>query len=190
MFTGCGTLTKEIHVELNKPITVERNTKTVSIVTTKNATEVDLAIADGLATKLEKKGIDVMEDVKSSDYTIVLSVPTKTKLVDEDGNIIPLTALSTGLFSAGVAYKTTGGSGSSAIGAGLVGAVGGAALAFVLKDSSMALKVDVVFAQNKATPIVTQKTRIFSTVRQMHLDEAEGRTVLVDKLSTEIANLF
>lgn len=188
--TGCGTLTKEIHIELNKPVKVEKNTKSVSIITTKNATEVDLAIAESLANKLEIKGIDIIEDAQKADYAIVLSVPTKTKLIDEDGNMIPLAALSGGLFAAGVAYKTTGGSGSSSIGAGLAGAVGSTALAFIVKDSSMALKLDVVLAQNKLTPVVTQKTRIFSTVRQMHLDESEGRMVLVDKLSTEIATLF
>jgi len=190
IFTGCGTLTKEIHVEMNKPIKITKPSKIVALVTAKNANQVDLDIVSKLADKLQKKGVTITSNPLEADYTIALSVPTQQKLVDEDGNIIGLSALSTGLASAAVAYRVTGGSGSSALGAGLAGAAGGALLGYVLKDSSLALKLDVVFAQNKLNPIITQKTRIFSTVRQMHLNKADAQIVLVDKLSTEIANLF
>ncbi len=190
IFTGCGTLTKEIHVEMNKPIKITEPKQTVVLVTANNANQVDLDIAAKLAEKLQKKGVTIISDPLLADYTIAIAVPTQLKLKDEDGHIVELSALSTGLASAGVAYKVTGGSGSAALGAGLAGAAGGALLGYTLKDSSLALKLDVVFSQNKEKPIVQQKTRIFSTVRQMHLDEVEGQIVLVDKLSTEIANLF
>jgi len=183
-------MTKEIHVEMNKSIKVMEPKQTVSLITANNANQVDLDIVAKLAEKLQNKGITVIDNPLQADYTIALSVPTKLKLKDEDGHVIALSALSTGLMGAGVAYKSTAGNGSAALGAGLAGAAGGAALGYVLKDSSLALKLDVVFAQNKLNPAVTQKTRIFSTVRQMHLDDADGQIVLVDRLSSEIANLF
>lgn len=188
ILSGCGTLQKEIHVKMNRPIHIQKPVETVAVIIAPSASKVDADIARGLVEKLTNKGVEVISNPKVADYTVALSVPTKIKLKDENGNAIALTALSTGVAGTVITYGA--GYGHNAIGAGLGSAVGGAVLAYVLQDSSLAMQLDVVISQNKEKPIVQQKTRLFSTVKQMHLDKEDGQKVLIDNLSTELAKLF
>jgi hypothetical protein len=184
---GCGTFQKKIHVKMNKPVHIKQNVTRIAIITPKEGLKINEVIAHELALKLEAKG-KTISNLENAELIITLSVPQKSKLRDEKGNIIELSALSMGVASAATVYGGTK-SGTKALGAGMVGATVGGLFGYIVKDSTVSLKLDLVLSDPKS-PENLQQTRIFSTVRQVHLGEEDGREILVDELSSKIANLF
>jgi len=184
---GCGTFQKKIHVKMNKPVHIKQNVTKIAIITPKDGLKIDEVIAHELALKLEAKG-KIISNLENAELIITLSVPQKSKLRDEKGHIIELSALSVGVASAATVYGGTK-SGTKAVGAGMAGAVVGGLFGYIVKDSTISLQLDLVLTDPKS-PEDLQQTRIFSTVRQVHLGEEDGRKVLVDELSSKIANLF
>lgn len=185
LFSGCGTFKKDIHVKMNKPIRVQKGVQELAIISPDNGVELNALISEAIATKVKAGGIKVVS-MDEADYVLTISVPTEEKLVDEDGNVVELAALSTGVGSFAVSYGVTRDLGDS-LGVGAAAAIGGAIVGYVLKDSSVAMQVDLVFTDSNKR---TQQTRLFSTVRRMHLSQEDGEIALVENISETVSKLF
>jgi len=182
---GCGTFQKQIRVKMNGTLSPQ-SVKKIAIISPKDGSPIDHLIQIDLAKKLKLKNIEIVSR-EESDLIITVAVPTQVKSRDEHGKIIALTSLSAGLVSSIATYNVTG-SRTQAFKGALAGAAVGAVIGYAVRDSSVKIKLDVVFTNNRTKEF--EKTRIFSTAKQVHLLEDEGVKVLVDRLSSTITDYF
>ena len=186
MVSGCGTFTKEIKVKMIKPLKAPNVTK-IAVVTPKDGLPIDGVIAEQLIQKLEAKGKLIVK-TEEAEYIIALTIPHKLNRKGIDGGKVARAAFAGGLSSGAITYGATR-SGSSSAGAALGGAIVGGLIGYAVQDATVALQLDVVLT-DPTSKDKYQETRIFSTVKQVHLSEEEGKVVLIEKLAQEVANLF
>lgn len=185
--TGCGTFTKEIHVKMVKPIRIDKSLTKIAVITPNKGLELNKVIADKIVKKIKSSGKIIVSSREEADYIVTVAIPTKNGYKDINGKKIGLSAFAGALTAGAITYGATR-SGSAGLGAAAGGLIIGGLVGYAVQDATVSLKLDVVVTNAKTQEL--QNTRIFSTVKQVRLKEDEGKIVLINELSTAVANLF
>lgn len=187
LFTGCATMEMQKQAKLTKPIQLDKSEiKNSSIYLQVNNIEKgggdNINLKDKLSTLLIQKGYSIVNE--SADSSIKLFVDVL--FVNNIKEAFALqSALGYGLTGTAVKYSATG-SGSDALGIGLVMALGSGIAGKALEDETYR----GIFAVKVENKDKVHTTKVFTEVIQMNLDKKEAFTALEDISSKQISNIF
>lgn len=187
LFAGCATMEMQKQAKFTKPINLEKSEiKDSTIYLQVNNVEKgggdNINLQDKLASLLKQKGYSLVNESKDASTKLFVDVLFVNNIKEA---LALQSALGYGLNGTGVKYASTG-SGSDALGVGLVMAIGAGIAGKALEDETYR-GIFSVKVENKEK---IHSTKIFTEVVQMNIDKKEAFTALEDISSKQISNIF